>query len=465
MPPLLKFLRLRGSCTEKDLDLIDRSIQFAESNQISVVNISDTDEVKKLIADSANVDQSIYVCMPFEGKIFDKLKAKGYRIIGPQCVVSCLLLEMPVPKRTFPVCNISMLNTVICCSSMKKEERSNIQQLVITMGGEVSGDFTLAVTHLVAKEVGSKKYEVACSNNIPTVTPSWIHTAWEKSQYDHFIATENNNVKEHLIPVFKGCTVCVTGIDATKRDAIKTIVQKNGGVYSGELNMKTCTHLLVEHPQGQKYNHARQWKLHCVSPAWLYDSLKKKHWISEKPYYVEPDPNSTSNNDKSILQQSKIQNTILGANTSRLSVAEKTSRNTNTEAKVKSSKLKIKVVSKQSIDISNVKMNQNNFYLEECKIHLSNKPGPLLDLCKKIVNNGAGIRSNNLNESITHIVVWDQIPSELNSYLIAIKENNGMFPHVVSPTWLIDCCRNGKIMLEEGRVEFSFYLNVNTIFE
>ena len=62
---------------------------------------------------------------------------------------------------------------------------------------------TLNVTHLVAKEVGSKKYEVASENNIPSVFPSWIKAAWEKSQHNHFLATEESFVKDHLIPIFQ----------------------------------------------------------------------------------------------------------------------------------------------------------------------------------------------------------------------------------------------------------------------
>ena len=457
MHPLLKFLRLSGSSSDKDLEIIDKGIQFARSNQIDVVVISDTSDVKKLIAPSTPVDQSIYVCLPFEGKIFGKLQDKGYRIIGPQCVISCLLLEISVPKRTYPVCTIAMLDTVICCSSMKKEERSMIQQLVIKMGGEVTGDFTLGVTHLVAKEVGSKKYEVACSNNVPTLFPSWVHSAWEKSKYTHFIATENNNIKEHTIPIFKGCTICVTGIDATKREAIKTIVNKNGGEYSGELNMKTCTHLLVEHPNGPKYAHAQQWKLHCVSPAWLYDCLKKDHWIDEKLYKVEPDNNTTINN--SIFQQSKLQETISGPNTSRMSsipaeIAAKSKDNNKASKKIESDnenkELKLKVILPQSINISDVKLGESNNYLEECKIYVCNRSGSIYDMCKKVINNGGGIRLNVLSESITHIVVWDQIQADLNNFLNRIRDNDGMFPHVLSPMWLIDSCKNGKMMVEEG---------------
>ena len=67
MGPQLKFFRLPGSCSEKDLQLIDKSIQVAESNKIEVITISDPEHVKTLLADDAVVDQTIYVYCPFEG--------------------------------------------------------------------------------------------------------------------------------------------------------------------------------------------------------------------------------------------------------------------------------------------------------------------------------------------------------------------------------------------------------------
>ena len=81
------------------------------------------------------------------GKIFEKLKEKGYRLIGAQCVMSCLQLELPVPKVSHPVYNVAMLNTVVCCSSMKKNERMQLHQLVLSMGGEVRKFLVISSSH------------------------------------------------------------------------------------------------------------------------------------------------------------------------------------------------------------------------------------------------------------------------------------------------------------------------------
>lgn len=54
--------------------------------------------------------------------------------------------------------------------------------LVRLMGGRVYLDLNVSVTHLIAGEVGSKKYLVAAGLGKPILLPSWVHACWEKSQ-------------------------------------------------------------------------------------------------------------------------------------------------------------------------------------------------------------------------------------------------------------------------------------------
>lgn len=57
-----------------------------------------------------------------------------------------------------------------------------MMDLVQLMGGRVFLDLSLPVTHLIAGEVGSKKYLVAGSLGKPILLPSWVKACWEKSQ-------------------------------------------------------------------------------------------------------------------------------------------------------------------------------------------------------------------------------------------------------------------------------------------
>lgn len=60
--------------------------------------------------------------------------------------------------------------------------QADVMALVQLMGGRVYRDLNVSVTHLVAGEVGSKKYLVAASLGKPIVLPTWVKTCWEKSQ-------------------------------------------------------------------------------------------------------------------------------------------------------------------------------------------------------------------------------------------------------------------------------------------
>jgi len=473
MAPVLKFLRFStGPNAEKDLEILDKAAEYARSNEITVETIKDASAIKKLLSGKATLTEAIYVCFPFEGQVYEKLKENGFRIIGPQCVISCLMLEIPVPKHPYPVSNVAMIGVVACCSSMKKSERNELQDLVKQMGGEVSADFTSLVTHLIAKEVGSKKYQVAANNGIPIISPEWIKACWENSKYSHVAAVSESAIKSHYLPVFKGCTICVTGLDANQREVIKSLSQEHGAVYSGELNMKTCTHLLVECPVGAKYTYARQWKLHCVSPSWFFDCIKEGHWLSEDPYKVEPDPDSTVNKPGNTTIRTNIHETLHNNTTihesTRSSISTKTSTSSKAaavaaksrEIHTKSSsnnddcendhfKLVFKTVKTSAINVNELTIREcNNYYLDGCEIYLAKHPGPVLDCCRKIINNGGGIRLNSLTDSVTHIILWDSISEEVKKYLLAI---DGSIPHVVSPAWLIDSFKTEEIMEEKGR--------------
>lgn len=60
--------------------------------------------------------------------------------------------------------------------------QAEVMDLVQLMGGRVYLDLNVSVTHLIAGEVGSKKYLVAASLSKPILLPSWVKACWDKSQ-------------------------------------------------------------------------------------------------------------------------------------------------------------------------------------------------------------------------------------------------------------------------------------------
>ena len=166
--------------------------------------------------------RSVFVLENFEGEDFEYLKENKCRVVGPQCILSCLQTKTSLPNVQYAVYSIAMRGTAVSCTSVPKQERDRLYELIQLMGGIVMKDFTSSVTHLVAGEVGSKKYRVACSFNKPILLPQWVYKCWELCRDKHICATDEEFM-EYLCPIFKGITLCVTGIDAEKRKEIKKI--------------------------------------------------------------------------------------------------------------------------------------------------------------------------------------------------------------------------------------------------
>lgn len=129
-------------------------------------------------------------------------------MVSPLVVLYCLQQQTCVPKAEKPIYNMAMADITICCTSLDKAVRvsslnlwrltvcwvrvqpftpsvslqMDVMDLVHLMGGRVYLDLNVSVTHLIAGEVGSKKYLVAASLGKPILQPSWVHACWEKSQ-------------------------------------------------------------------------------------------------------------------------------------------------------------------------------------------------------------------------------------------------------------------------------------------
>ena len=108
------------------------------------------------------------------------------------------------------------------------------------------------MTHLVAGQVGSTKYNVARRLKLPVMLPSWVESTWEVGLTSHMIsATSDDIMTAHRCPPFKGHIITVTGLDEKNRQSVKDLCGKNGGTYSGELTKDVCTHLLVGNKQSK----------------------------------------------------------------------------------------------------------------------------------------------------------------------------------------------------------------------
>ncbi|XP_007899035.1 DNA topoisomerase 2-binding protein 1 isoform X3 [Callorhinchus milii] len=387
-------------------------------------------------------DSSLYICDSFEGEAFNHLKKLGCRIVGPQVVLFCVQQQQCVPKAVHPVYNMAMSGVVISCTSLNKEIRDEVHKCVQLMGGRISRDFNISVTHLIAGEVGSKKYLVAASLKKPILLPSWVKTCWEQSHHG-MISYTDMNLEEHLCPPFLGCTICVTGLSSLDRQEVKRLTLEHGGQYTGQLKMNDCTHLIVQEAKGQKFECAQKWNVYCVSIQWFFDSIENGTCQDESIYKVERHPesgdsapsSSTPTNNGNPLNSQPLPDLSHISNISMSSVNESAFSAMSTKLEMPSDPL-------EALDISGFEISED--LLDGCKIYLSGFSGKKLDKLRRMINFGGGVRFNQFSEDVTHVIVGEE-EKELKVCLNKMSHR----PHVVTARWLVECFSKSCLLPEE----------------
>ncbi|KAI8489596.1 DNA topoisomerase 2-binding protein 1 [Branchiostoma belcheri] len=276
--------------------------------------------------------------------------------------------------------------------------------------------------------------------------PEWIRACWERGKTRHIDATDEE-FQEYKCPVFQGIVVCVTGLDSVDRQEIRTQVEQYGGRYSGELRMKECTHLVAKEPKGAKYEFARKWKLHCVTTRWFYESLEAGVCQDENLYRLDRTNSTEDNKTSTPSQEKKAPRLSSIADISTISTASNNMSHVN-DTNLNSTRLSTRdhdvtplADDLDTVDVSNI---DAGMFLDGCTIFLSGFTGARLEKLRKIVNAGGGMRFNQLNEKVSHVVMGG--PDEQVAQTLSAEN---LRPHVVSAKWLVECVKAGKQVPEE----------------
>uniref|UniRef100_A0A8B9PBX6 DNA topoisomerase II binding protein 1 n=1 Tax=Apteryx owenii TaxID=8824 RepID=A0A8B9PBX6_APTOW len=389
---------------------------------------------------------------------FFKALELGCRIVGPQVVLYCMQSQRCVPRAEYPVYNMTMADVTISCTSLEKDVREEVHKYVQMMGGRVYRDLNVSVTHLIAGEVGSKKYLVAASLKKPILLPSWIKTLWDKSQQS-IIRYTDINMEDYSCPVFFGCTICVTGLSSSDRKEVQRLTAEHGGQYTGQLKMNECTHLIVQEPKGQKYECAKKWNVHCVSVQWFSDSIEKGFCQDETIYKIEAGSklSNTPSTSTPTSHASKPDNHTL-SDVSHISNINLSGVNETACSSAMSSRLDPSPDELGSLDISSCQAPED--LLDGCRIYLCGFGGRKLDKMRRLINCGGGVRFNQLNEDVTHVILGEQ-NDELKHFLDKTTHR----PHVVTAKWLLDSFRKGFLLPVEQYIPLNYQLIENPILE
>uniref|UniRef100_A0A452HKV4 BRCT domain-containing protein n=1 Tax=Gopherus agassizii TaxID=38772 RepID=A0A452HKV4_9SAUR len=403
-------------------------------------------------------DKSLYICDPFSGIVFSHLKKLGCRIVGPQVVIFCMQHQRCVPRAEYPVHNMAMADITISCTSLEKETREEVHKYVQMMGGRVYRDLNASVTHLIAGEVGSKKYLVAAALKKPILLPTWVKALWEKSQ-EGMIRYTDISMEDFICPLFRGCTICVTGLSSVDRKEVQRLTTEHGGQYTGQLKMNECTHLIVQEPKGQKYECAKKWNVQCVSIQWFFNSIENGFCQDEAMYKTESvqKQNTTPSTSTPTSQASKPDSCTL-SDVSHISNISLNGINETACSSAVNSRLDPPPDDLENLDISSFQAPDD--LLDGCRIYLCGFSGRKLDKMRRLINCGGGVRFNQLNEDVTHVIV-----GEYNGELKQFLNKTTHRPHAVTAKWLLECFCKGYLLPVEQYIPLNFQPIENTILE
>ncbi|KAK7027481.1 hypothetical protein SK128_007595 [Halocaridina rubra] len=401
--------------------------------------------------------QDAFVCEPFEGDAFNYLKSDNFKciVIGPRCLLSCLHCKLSIPELPSPIHNISMHRMIITLTGFEKEKKEIFRNIITRSSGIYSNNFSDSVTHLVADTVGSPKYMVAVEREVPIMTGEWLTSVWKAvcKDFRRDVSATDEQFLSYKCPVFKKLVICVSQMPRKAKDALKKKIEENGGIYSASLDMHDTSILIVPTPEGEKYKFAKNWRIMCLTPDWINDSVEIGHALDMKGYEVEHTKASTPTDDNlsNVPPDISVVSTIMNETGQGVIHVNETLQQTvlhDSTLLRRNSMLEEHVAAVDDIDLAQA-MKAGHF-LDGCIIFLSGFGEKHTDILRKVFNAGGATRFSQLTPSVSHIIIGKVIEEHMNTISSWTSK-----PHVVYPSWIVESIRL-KMPAEESQFLYTF---------
>lgn len=266
-----------------------------------------------------------------------------------------------------------LVGFVVCSTGIMN--RNDLFNKASEMGAKSESNFTSSVTHLLAIDFGSEKYNCAVKLKIPVLKPSFIETAYLEWIEGHNINIESL-IFQHKLKPFDNLTISLSGVEQgqVRKDIEKSLIVNNAHL-SRDLH-KQCTHLVTTQISSAKVNWAKNYNknsnnhIHIVWLDWINACVHHDGRLPEFEFSIDkpkPDPLNYMPKD------SQSSNHILLAQDSTNSFSQQQQLNKKRSAVIEQSDdLERAVIKKQRLDkkslvdgilsqTSNNKLNNNGY--------------------------------------------------------------------------------------------------------
>lgn len=425
--------RTKGSedCCSEDLK---RAFQVCLDHNFVPTWISEEDCIKLQLSGT-----DVVVFEEFSGEAFHHTKTFTCLIIGPRCILDCLAADILIPKSKHPLYTVAMRGLIITSTGFSEPLKSQIIEKIQSMGGTYSGEYRLSVTHLVAYQLGSAKYEKALESGVPVMSERWVENVWKESCKRNVHASDEEFLS-FTCPVFHHMVVTCSQLARKQKEQIKSLINKHGGEFHGELEAGRTKVLVVTKPFGEKFKHAQLWRIPCVSPAWVMESIAHGHALPTQPFSLLQSDGKTSTPERSNAAAAlNFSTSMIQPQSLMVDETVNCTPVSTVSARPIESPKKDKYVSMiKKINMNEVK--RAGSFLDGCNVYLSGFDLENFEKLRKIINSGGATRFNEISESVTHVIVGDFIASDVK----ILKEQGGIRHHVVTVEWLMEsikmCC-------------------------
>uniref|UniRef100_A0A0A1XP78 DNA topoisomerase 2-binding protein 1-A n=1 Tax=Zeugodacus cucurbitae TaxID=28588 RepID=A0A0A1XP78_ZEUCU len=426
------FIQLRGHIAEENIRHINASDGFP------------------LIASGQLTKKDVFIFDQFEGDFFKQLQQTKSLIIGPRCLITCLIDSLPVPLGTSPIYTTAMRDLHICATGIPADQKERVRTYIQWMGGYYFQNLSRPVTHLISNTIKSTKYEHATLNGIPVMHVDWVQRVWERSSVENVAATDEEFDK-YKLPIFFGTNITCTGLETDKKNEIMRLVNENGGTYHCAFRSALVDIVITErgNTNSDKYKAAVRYKKDILCPEWIFDSAEKGFALPTKGYQVKSLKVSTPiKGDRTLADFTQL------SDTSRISVmcgsgrsgkSELTTVNDTVSSGINETAIQQKDGTfvapipragtskdlQREIHRKQVASDHYRLVYEEICPKQAKKAGNFLDGCciylsgfrleereklNRILNVGGATRYDVVNEKITHIIVGQLDDAELRAW-------------------------------------------------
>ncbi|XP_046640377.1 protein ECT2-like [Daphnia pulicaria] len=228
---------------------------------------------------------TVFVLYEFSDEVFEVLYKKECRILGYSALLDIVSKKYLMPELDRPLFSISMENVVSCFTGFRnREEVNTLVSCIHHMGGSIRKEFDCnKITHLIANKVGGEKYQYAVTFNIPVMSASWVHLAWEKRHDLSVRAIDSTMQTNNALKIFEGTNVCWIGINDEEVTQMNEILTTNGGSVT-TLDDPNCTHVVIDPLGVGNIPEKLPSKAMLVEVKWFWVSIQMDICASEKLY-------------------------------------------------------------------------------------------------------------------------------------------------------------------------------------